>query len=219
MKRFNVLKSIPIVLAVAAVAIIYAVSFGNDEIMLAAKNAGVTVVERTKTDGKYSVVISTGSVSPKKEDAVLIRHAKTAFEEAGLFGTEIVLKTSDGKIAAKTVAEEENGEKPELYMEEELLEFRLEYGISGVKSVKVTSYPQCYTDASPDCNGRTVNLELSETMTSDEIFTLFDSLNEKGAAVCVCNVAVTDDSGNILELYSADVVKKDVITVNYDTDK
>ena len=85
-------------IAVAAfVIIIYGTSSHNDKIKTVAENARISIKERKKTPTYEEIVISSGKKEISGEDAILIRYAKTVFEENGLSGVKIVLKNSEGE--------------------------------------------------------------------------------------------------------------------------
>ena len=198
----KILKTaIPIIAVAAFVIIIYGTSSHNDKIKTVAENARISIKERKKTPTYEEIVISSG--------------------ENGLSGVKIVLKNSEGEKIAETETSENatQGTELPLYMEEKLLDFKLKYGFENAKDIYITTYPQCYTDTAPDGNGRTLNIELPTGENKETVFKFIDSLNEKGAAIYVCNIAFTDDDGNTVKAISRDNVKKDEITVQNDTDK
>lgn len=218
----KILKTaIPIIAVAAFVIIIYGTSSHNDKIKTVAENARISIKERKKTPTYEEIVISSGKKEISGEDAILIRYAKTVFEENGLSGVKIVLKNSEGEKIAETETSENatQGTELPLYMEEKLLDFKLKYGFENAKDIYITTYPQCYTDTAPDDNGRTLNIELQTGENKETVFKFIDSLNEKGAAIYVCNIAFTDDDGNTVKAISRNNVKKDEITVQNDTDK
>ena len=213
--------ALPIVAVTAIVITVYGISSSNDKIKTVAQSARISIKERRKTPTYEEIVISSGKKEITGEDAILIRYAETVFEENGLFGVRIVLKNSENREIAETETSENRatGTELPLYMEEKLLDFRLKYGIENAKDIYITTFPQCYTEEEPETDGRTLNIELPAEENEDEIFSFIDGLNEKGAAIYVCNIAFTDGDGNTVRAVSRDNVTKDEITVKYDTDK